>query len=173
VINVSHLAEKIKNKLGDGRSYDVNIQYSEELPPALETGGGIMHALPLLGEHAFILINGDIWTDYPLASLVEPQGLAHLVMVNNPPQHPDGDFVLNDGLVLNQPEGDKVTYSGIGVYRPDLFSGCTPGRFPLSPVLKKAMLRKLITGELYTGSWHDIGTLDRLQHVREILEKVD
>lgn len=170
VINLSYLGDKIREQLGDGHRYGVNIAYSEEPDPALETGGGIFNALPLLGTEPFVVVNGDVWTDYPFAQLTYPQALAHLVLVNNPQHHADGDFILQDSRVEAQGEGQRYTYSGIGVYRPELFAGCQPGRFPLAPILREAMNLGRVTGTLYTGHWHDIGTPQRLQAIREHVE---
>ena len=171
VINVSYLADQIKNKLGDGQQYAVNIHYSEEPEHAFETGGGIVQALPLLGKQPFVVINGDIWTDFPFDSLSEPQNLAHLILVDNPPQHPLGDFILNANHVSDEANGARFTFSGIGVYRPELFAGYTSGkRFPLAPILKSVMQSNQVSGEYYQGQWYDIGSVDRLQQLREQLE---
>jgi len=162
VINHAHLGAQIVESLGDGSRYGVRIAWSREPDGALETGGGIFQALPLLGDEPFLVVNGDIWTDYPYARLRRPlDGLAHLVLVDNPPQHPGGDFMLDHGRVLA--EGHPcLTFSGIGVYHPDLFRDCRPGKFPLAPLLRAAMKRRDVTGEHYTGQWHDIGTPERL-----------
>jgi MurNAc alpha-1-phosphate uridylyltransferase len=161
VINHAHLGEQIETALGDGQTYGVRIQYSRE-ETALETGGGIFKALPLLGEAPFCVLNGDIWTDYPFMRLPkEPAGLAHLVLINNPDFHPQGDFVLADTLVLRG-GGRRLTFSGIGVYRPALFAQCTPGVFPLAPLLHSAITQGSVSGEHYTGDWWDVGTPERL-----------
>jgi len=173
IINVSHLGDQIKSRLGNGEKYNIAIVYSDEPEGALETGGGIVQVLPLLGENPFIVVNGDVWTDFPYEQLVEPDRLAHLIMVNNPPQHPQGDFVLSEGLVLDAAQGSRYTFSGIGVYHPSLFSGCSPGRFPLAPILKKAMLDKGVSGELFSGHWYDIGTMDRLQEVQNLVKRIE
>jgi len=170
VINLSYLGDKIRKHLADGRRYGVNIAYSEEPDPALETGGGIFNALPLLGSEPFVVVNGDIWTDYPFEQLSPPQELAHLVLVNNPLHHPGGDFLLQGSQVLAQGEGQRYTYSGIGVYHPQLFAGCQPGRFPLAPILREAMNVGRVTATLYAGRWYDIGTPQRLQAIREHVE---
>lgn len=167
VINHAHLGERIVAALGDGDAYGVSISYSAEPAGALETGGGIHHALPLLGEAPFLVVNGDIWTDYPFDRLPkEPAGLAHLVMVDNPAHHPDGDFSLsNDRLSQRGPY--MLTFSGIGVYRPALFSDCAAGAFPLAPLLRTAMDRDEVGGEHYDGRWFDIGTPERLAEVND------
>jgi MurNAc alpha-1-phosphate uridylyltransferase len=135
------------------------------VPVALETAGGIIQALSRLGTEPFIVVNGDIWCDYPMQQLPQQlDGLAHLVMVKNPPHNPQGDFCLIDGRL--QAEGqDKLTYSGIGVYHPQLFAGLEPGIRPLAPLLKEAMAKGLVSGEHYEGQWLDIGTPERLHQL--------
>jgi MurNAc alpha-1-phosphate uridylyltransferase len=170
VINHAHLGEQILASLGDGRRFGLQIQYSAE-EKALETGGGIFKALPLLGDGPFLVINGDIWCDYPLQRLQDCNPLlAHLVMVDNPPQHPAGDFVLTEGLLHDGP-GACLTFSGIGVYQPALFSGCEPGAFPLAPLLRRAMAQGAVSGEHYQGQWHDIGTPQRLAELDALLRQ--
>jgi MurNAc alpha-1-phosphate uridylyltransferase len=169
VINHAHLGEQIVAALGDGNAYGVEIHYSAETPPALETGGGIFNALPLLGEDPFLVLNADIWTDFPLGEL--PQqigGLAHLVLVDNPEHHPEGDFSLSAGQV-SQRGPAMLTFSGIGVYSPELFSGCAAGAFPLAPLLRQAMDDDRVSGEHYQGSWFDIGTPERLEAVNRVV----
>jgi MurNAc alpha-1-phosphate uridylyltransferase len=162
VINLAHLGEQISARLGDGGKLGAQIVYSREGEIALETGGGIHHALPLLEKEPFLVVNGDIATDYPFHRLKDqPAGLAHLVLTGNPPHHPAGDFALRDGLICDATE-HRLTFTGIGVYRPELFAQCTPGRFPLAPLLRKAMNEGLVSGELYRGFWMDIGTEARL-----------
>lgn len=163
VINTGHLGERLPAALGDGRDWDVRITWSPEPPEALETGGGIFQALPLLGAEPFLVVNGDIWTDYPFACLPAAiPDLAHLVLVDNPPHHPTGDFALAaDGRVM-ETDTARLTYSGISVLRPELFAGCAPGRFPLGPLLRRAMGRNQVSGEHYPGDWRDIGTPQRL-----------
>jgi len=172
VINHAWLGEQIEAQLGDGRAYGVHIDYSAERPEALETAGGIIQALPLLGDAPFLVINGDIWTDYPLANLRKrfllPGGLAQLVMVDNPPQHPDGDFALSDGVLIAEGE-PRLTFSGIGVYSPELFAELAPGRRALAPILRAAMAAGKIGGEYYQGQWFDIGTPERLRELDERL----
>jgi MurNAc alpha-1-phosphate uridylyltransferase len=162
VVNTAHLAELIEDNLGDGRRYGARIVYSPE-GEALETGGGIFRALPLLGDGPFLVVNGDIATDFSFARLLDkPAGLAHLVLVPNPPHHARGDFAIQTGLV-NDTGAERYTFSGIGVYRPELFAGCEPGRFPLAPLLRAAMAKEQVSGELYEGLWMDIGTVERLE----------
>lgn len=167
VINHAHLGEQIVRALGDGSSYGIGIRYSAETGTPLETGGGIFKALPLLGNAPFLVVNADIWTDFEFASLPQDiDGLAHLVMMENPPQHPGGDFSLSEGRLT--PHGpDMLTFSGIGVYRPGLFDGCTAGAFPLAPLLRRAMDAGQVTGERYTGRWYDIGTPERLAAIND------
>jgi MurNAc alpha-1-phosphate uridylyltransferase len=174
VINLSHLGEQIRAELGDGKVYGVRIVYSDEGPRALETGGGIFNALPLLGSAPFLVVNGDIWTDYPYSELPQqPAGLAHLVMVSNPTHHPQGDFVLEHGKLYDKPEDTRLTFSGIGVYQPALFADCKPGAFPLAPLLRRAMTNDQISGEHYRGEWLDIGTPARLAELdRMLLERM-
>jgi len=161
VINHAHLGAQIEELLADGRRYGVQIAWSREPEGALETGGGIFQALPMLGER-FLAVNADIWTDYPFARLQQIRdSLAHLVLVDNPAHHPDGDFSLqNDRVTAGG--ATRLTFSGIGVYHCDLFRGCSPGRFPLAPLLRAAMNEAQVSGEHYTGAWFDIGTPERL-----------
>lgn len=161
VINTGWLGEQVRAALGDGSRYGVGIDYSIEPETAYETGGGIFHALPLLSD-PFMVVNGDIWTDYDFSDLLEQPGKqAHLVLVENPPQHPAGDFSIINGLAY--PDGDKkLTFSGIGCYRKSLFNGLNAGSFPLAPILKEFMSRGEVTAEYFTGTWNDVGTPDRL-----------
>jgi MurNAc alpha-1-phosphate uridylyltransferase len=172
VVNLAHLGEKIQATLGDGSRFGVQIAYSQEGEEALETGGGIHRALPLLGDGPFIVVNGDLATDFPFERLRErPQGLAHLVLVENPVHHPQGDFALDGETVLASGEA-KHTFSGIGAYRPELFADCQPGKFPLAPLLRRAMTAGQVSGEFYAGFWMDIGTIERLQEFDERLRLV-
>ncbi|MBK5399004.1 MULTISPECIES: N-acetylmuramate alpha-1-phosphate uridylyltransferase MurU [Pseudomonas] len=171
VINHAWLGQLIENYLGDGSQYGVRIQYSPEGEP-LETGGGIFRALPLLGDEAFMVVNGDIWTDYDFSVLHQPiTGLAHLVLADNPAHHPTGDFSLIDGQVRDgQPDTATLTYSGIAVLHPQLFDGCSAGAFKLAPLLRKAMADGQVTGEHLNGHWVDVGTHERLAEVETLLE---
>jgi len=169
VINLSHLGELIREHLGNGERYGAQIEYSQEPAPALETAGGILQALDLLGSDPFIVINGDIWTDYPLQNLHSPERLAHLVLVDNPEHHPQGDFCLQESEVSSQGEGQHYTFSGIGVYRPEIFSGYNPGRLALAPVLIENMKHHQVTGEYYAGHWYDIGSPVRLQAIQDFI----
>ena len=166
VINLSWLGEQIRNTLGDGAAYGLRIAYSDEGPEPLETGGGIFRALPLLGPGPFLLVNGDVYTDYQPARLrAAPEALGHLVLVPNPPQHPRGDFALDAGRILEDGE-PRYTYSGLAVLHPELFAGCSDGRFPLLPLFKRAIALGRLHGELYTGAWTDVGTPERLAALR-------
>ena len=162
VINHAHLGNQIELMLKDGSAWGVSIQYSPELS-ALETAGGIANALPLLGLDPFLVVNGDVFTEIDFASLVLNSGdLAHLIMVDNPPQHPQGDFALiGDRLMVDGIS--KLTFSGVGVYHPNLFVSVKPGEAAkLAPLLKDAMNKGLVTGQYHQGVWHDIGTPERL-----------
>jgi len=162
VINHAHLGEQIEAALGDGSQWQLNIQYSPE-KTALETAGGIANAMPMLGAGPFLVVNGDVFTDIDFAGLhLHEPNLAHLVMVDNPPQHPAGDFALTDEKIM--PEGgEKLTFSGIGVYHPSLFADVVRGSAAkLAPLLKAAMAQGLVSGSHHQGAWYDIGTPERL-----------
>ena len=171
VINTGHLGGQLPRVLGDGRAWGLRIAYSAEPPTALETGGGIFQALPLLGTGPFLVVNGDVWSDYPLARLVDlkPAGLAHLVLVDNPSHHPAGDFALTEDGVVTAEHGRRLTFSGLSVLQPALFAGCEPGRFPLAPLLRQAMAEQQVSGEYYAGRWYDIGTPQRLSDLEHLL----
>ena len=165
VINTAWLGDRIEAALGNGARYGLSITYSHERPEALETGGGIHRALPLLGSAPFLLVNGDVWTDIDFGALRrEPPAasLAHLVLVPNPPHHARGDFRLEQGLVA-EGEGERYTYSGIGIFRPEMFAACAAGKFPLLPLLRQAIGERRLSGELHRGRWYDIGTVERLK----------
>ncbi len=171
VINHAWLGQQIEDHLGDGSRFGVSIQYSAEGEP-LETGGGIFKALPLLGDNPFVVVNGDIWTDYDFAGLRQPVvGLAHLVLVENPAHHTAGDFYLNGAQVLDAVPGvDTLTYSGIAVLSPALFSGAQAGAFKLAPLLRNAMAAGAVTGERLQGQWVDVGTHERLAEVELLIK---
>lgn len=161
VINHAWLGQQVEQALGDGSRYGVSIVYSRETEP-LETGGGILRALPLLGDDPFVLVNGDIWADYDFARLPQqPDGLAHLVLVDNPEHHGGGDFALEQGQVRSA-GASMLTYSGIAVLHPRLFAGCAGGAFRLAPLLRAAMEEGLVSGEHFAGRWLDVGTVERL-----------
>lgn len=166
VVNHAWHGEKIEQALGDGSRFGAAIQYSAE-GTALETGGGILKALPLLGHEPFVVVNGDVFTDYPFTRLTNhPGSLVHLVLVRNPPHNPKGDFALQGSKLLREDE-DKYTYSGIGVYSPELFKDSQPGKFPLAPLLYAAIDRQRASGEFYAGVWEDVGTVERLDKLNE------
>jgi MurNAc alpha-1-phosphate uridylyltransferase len=159
----------IEAALGDGRRFGAAIRYSREAE-ALETAGGIAQALPLLGDEPFVAVNGDLFCDFDFSALVGTalgQNLAHLVLVANPPHHPRGDFVLN-GTQVAEAGQSKLTFSGIGLYRPELFSGIRPGsKGQIASLLRAAMARGLVSGEVHRGIWHDVGTPTRLSALNE------
>ena len=162
VINLSWLGEQIAAALGDGSRYGVGISYSREPWPALETGGGIFNALPLLGTEPFLLVNGDVYCDVDFGSLqLAPQDLGQLVLVPNPAHHPQGDFCLQAGRIVEQ-GGERLTYAGIAVLRAELFAGAQAGRFPLLPWLNQARGAGRLGGQRHSGRWLDIGTPERL-----------
>lgn len=167
VINVCHLGEQIVNFLGNGAAWGLDIVYSFESSP-LEVGGGIFQALSLLGEAPFMVINSDIWTHYPFEKLLAPlSGLGHLVLVDNPLHHQQGDFCLAQGKLHTQ--GQTYTYSGMAVLHPSLFVHCAGRAFALAPLLHKALSQGLLSGEYYEGQWVDVGTLQRLQGLEKVL----
>lgn len=159
VINLSWLGERIRERLGDGGALGVAIAYSEE-PQALETAGGILQALPLLGE-SFVVVNADIYTDYDFSGLRAAGSAAHLVVVPNPKHNAAGDFALEGPNVVND-GSPRYTFSGIARYRAGFFAGLEPGRRALAPLLRAAADRGEVSGELYRGAWSDIGTAERL-----------
>jgi MurNAc alpha-1-phosphate uridylyltransferase len=169
VINLSHLGQQIRDYCGDGSQWGAEISYSDEGETALETAGGIAYALPLLGDQPFLVINADIICDYPLAELRNKHfDLAHLVLIDNPPHHPQGDFSLNHNR-LSETGAEKLTFSGIGIYHPDLFKDISFGPLKLRPVLNQAMQDQRISGEKFDGLWMDIGTPERLTEIEAIL----
>jgi MurNAc alpha-1-phosphate uridylyltransferase len=178
VINHAWLGDQIATALGDGTTFGVHIAYSPEPEGALETGGGIFQALPLLagdageGDAPFLVVNGDVLTDIDFARLPHNiAGLAHLVMVPNPAHHCDGDFCLHgDRVTLDS--GPRLTFSGIGLYRPSLFAGCRPGVFPLAPLLSEAIAHGQVSGELHSGLWIDVGTAERLAEANQAMQNL-
>jgi len=163
VINHAWLGQLIEQELADGRQFGVQIRYSAEGAVGIETAGGIKKALPLLGDAPFLVVNGDVLTNYPFSQLpaLAPQQLAHVVLVPNPSQHPQGDFGLRDGLALASAE-QQYTFSGIGIYRPQFFQQVDAGPQKLAPYLRAAMDRQQVGASLYQGFWADIGTPERL-----------
>lgn len=171
IINHAWLGESIEQALGNGSSYGLNILYSAE-KEALETAGGIVNALPLLGDEPFMVINGDVFCDYDFSMLPRSlSSLAYLILVNNPEHHLEGDFCLKSSGLIKQNGEDKNTFSGIGVYHPDLFKAYSKGTLALAPVLRKAMDENQVKGELYQGVWHDIGTAERLAELDLYLKR--
>ena len=172
VINIAHLGYKIPESLGDGKAWGLKIHYSDEQEEGgLETLGGIVKALPLLDDSdPFLVINGDIWSDYPCdpQTTLHNDTSAHLVLVPNPPHNPTGDFALEGDRVIDKP---RYTFAGIGYYSPKLFEGVAYGKAPLAPLLRKAMKEGKVSGELYKGEWWDIGTPERLHMLDEELSR--
>lgn len=172
VINHAHLGEQFPATLGDGQRYGASIAYSAELNGGLETAGGIIHALPLLGDEPFVVVNGDIWTDYDFSRLYRLQpghDGCHLVMVDNPPHNPEGDFALQNGRPAHHGE-KRYTFSGIGWYHPALFAGLDDRKRPLKPLIDSAIEQQRISGEYHSGQWSDIGTVERLQQLNAQLQ---
>lgn len=171
VINHAHLGHQIEDALGNGECWGVHIAYSSE-GEALETAGGIAKALPLLGKQPFLVVNGDVYCDYDFRQLRSRpmEGIAaHLVLVDNPPQHPAGDFCLADGKLVAQGE-ERLTFSGIGVYRPEFFSSVAYGsKAKLAPLLHDAIAARQASAEHYRGVWVDVGTPERLQALNHTL----
>lgn len=166
VINTSHLADQFPDALGDGSRWGLRIRYAYEGPAPLETGGGMLNALPLLGPEPFIAVSADIYSDYDYAALpLQPTGLAHLVMVPNPDWHATGDFVLNDGQLSEDGEGQRLTFGNIGVYRPQFLQGQSPGRFKLLPLYQQAMRAGQLSGERYDGFWRNLGNPAQLNEL--------
>jgi len=163
IINTAWLAEKIHRQLGDGSAYGVSIQYSDE-GLAMETAGGIINALPLLGDEPFLVINGDICCDFDFSSIeVLKDGIqAHLVLVENPEHNQTGDFALDQGLIRNSAD-TMYTFSGIGVYSPDFFAGQQAGISPLAPLIRSKCEKNIVSGQLHKGRWTDVGTIERLK----------
>lgn len=167
VINTGRLGDQIQYHLGTGVSFGVSIVYSAEGEEPLETAGGIVQAMPLLGKEAFIVTNADIYSDFDYQSLpTQPESDAHLVLVDNPAHNPDGDFALENGQIHN--DGlQRLTYSGIGLFYPHFFESCVPGRSPLAPLLRQAATENRLSGQHYQGYWRDIGTPERLDEVNK------
>jgi len=165
IINHAHLGQQIEQRLGDGRQFNATIRYSPETT-ALETAGGIIKALPLLGDDVFLVVNGDIATDFPFATLKnQPVNLAHLVLVENPVHHPQGDFGLDSAGFVTETDTKKFTFSGIGLYHPDLFRQIPAGIHKLLPLLLKGIASREVSGQVHPGFWMDIGTPQRLQEL--------
>ena len=176
VINTAWLGEKLADTLGDGSQFGVKILWSHE-GEGLETAGGIINALPLLGNEPFILVNGDVWTTMDFAPLLNVQlqdDLAHLVLVENPVQHPQGDFTLaaNKAYTFEQARsGENLTYSGVAVMHPQMFDGLESGKRPLAPLLKQAMQEEKISAHKLQGVWMDVGTPERLNALDQQIQQ--
>ena len=166
VINLSYRGSEIRKRLGDGSRFGVSIAYSEEGEPPLETGGGIVHALPLLGREPFLLVNSDLYTDFDFRVLIQWPRAPTLVLVPNPPHHVRGDFGFEDGFVTASPP--LSTYAGIAVFDPQWFAVLAPGRRPLKPVLDAAIARRELQGLKFSGLWLDVGTPERLEEARAL-----
>jgi MurNAc alpha-1-phosphate uridylyltransferase len=166
VINLAWLGSQIRSALGRGESWGVTIEYSLEEQGALETGGGIFQALPLLGDEPFIVLSGDIWTEYSLRELpqLSADDVAHFVLVPNPDFHERGDFGLRDRRVVDGTQ-ERYTYANIGVFRPEFFAGCRPGKFPLAPLMFEWIRQGRVSGELFPGSWCNVGTPAQLEQL--------
>ena len=189
VINIAWLGEQIPEALGDGSQFGVSIQYSDEQNEgALETAGGIIKALPLLcgacaeqagdrQDEVFLVVNGDVWCDYPYTnqSPIKEGDLAHLILVNNPEHNPKGDFAYyNNRVDVDGCSHNKFTFSGIGYYRAALFNELPKRKLALAPILRRAMYKQAVSGELYQGDWRDIGTPERLQQLdKELLNRCE
>lgn len=173
VINHAWLGHLLPAHLGTGEQFGVTIQYSDEGAEGLETAGGIKKALPLLGNAPFVVVNGDVFCDYPYQQLINKlrtDCLAHLVFVPNPPQHPNGDFGISASGYAVAEATQCFTFSGIAIYRPEFFNNVAEGKQKLAPYLRQAMQQNKITAELYKGVWHDIGTVQRLTELSAQLE---
>ncbi len=176
VINLGWLGALIRERLGNGSRFGLSILFSDEGWPTLQTGGGIFHALPLLGTEPFLLINADVWTDYPLAALVAraralpAADLAHLVLVPNPVHNPAGDFGLEVERVRNAPRA--LTVSGLSIQSAALFADCAARSFQIAPLWRRAVDENRVSGEIYGGLWSDVGTPQRLQELTSRLENI-
>ena len=172
VINHAYRGAEIEQALGDGTAWGVHIEYSSE-GKALETGGGIFKALPLLGDKPFLVVNADVWFEADYSQLRITDGkLAHLLLIDNPDHNNNGDFSLSSQTVIDKTP-NQYTFSGIGIYHPHLFADCKAGAFPLAPLLRSAMAQELVTGEHFSGRWVDVGTPERYFDLdREIRQKI-
>ncbi len=169
VVNLAWLGEHIQAHVGSGSAFGLQVHYSPEPPGALETGGGIQQALPLLGEAPFWLVNGDVYCEFEFPEReLAPGVLAHLLLVRNPSHHRDGDFDLDRGHVLLD-GGERLTYAGVALISPRLFDNLEAGRFPLAPLLTRAIEHGRVTGEKFAGTWTDVGTPERLELLDRML----
>ena len=171
VINLSYLGDMIRNHLGDGSRFDLHIEYSDEGDDPLDTAGGIINALPLLGSSPFLVINGDIWCEHKLSfASLHCEKLAHLVLTDNPEHNLDGDFAYEFGNIYNQGK-HTLTFSGIGVYKPELFNDYKNEKIALAPILRNAIDNRLVSAEYFSGKWFDIGTIARLDEANNYLSR--
>jgi MurNAc alpha-1-phosphate uridylyltransferase len=173
VVNLAWLGGQIRDALADGSRFGVRIQYSDEGDAALETGGGIFQALPFLagasGNDPFVVVSGDVWTEYPLgacANKLAPTDVAHFVVVPNPDFHSRGDFGLSSGRLVDA--GERYTYANIGVFRPEFFADCRAGKFPVGPLMFDWIRKGRVSGELYRGGWHNVGTPEQLRQLDQL-----
>ncbi len=173
IINTSWLAQQIFDRLGDGKRLGVRLRYSHEGDEPLETGGGMYNALPLLGDEPFLVVNGDTWHDIDFSTLsLAENDLLNLVLVDNPPHNPAGDFCLVNGRLRECEAGKSgLTYSGVGVFHPRLFQDSQPGRWSVVPLIRQAIAQNRAAGIHHHGQWHDIGTIDRLLQANQNLER--
>ncbi|HEX2494758.1 MAG TPA: nucleotidyltransferase family protein [Steroidobacter sp.] len=171
VVNLAWKGVMIREALGDGAAFGVRILYSDEGETALETGGGVLKALPMLGVEPFLVLSGDIWTDFDFRSCAQRLAagdVAHLILAPNPPFHERGDFCLSGARLTDGP-GPRHTYANIGVFRPEFFGGCAPGRFPLGPLMYEWIRKGRVSGELYAGRWRNVGTPSQLAQLDQEL----
>lgn len=172
VINTAHLGKQIKNSLQNGKQFGASIVYSDEGDTGLETAGGIIKALPLLGQDPFVVVNGDIAHEYDFSQLHnQAYDLAHLILISNPVHHPEGDFHLSNTGLVSATDSPKLTFSGIGVYSPELFFDIALGKIKLAPILRQAMSLNRVSGEKYSGFWMDIGTPQRLEELNDYYQQ--
>lgn len=175
VINIAWLGDQIPQALGDGSRFGIKLIYSDEQHEgALETAGGIIKALPLLGDDPFLVVNGDVWSDYPYSNInpLQNDDVAHLVLTNNPKQHPEGDFSLNENRVAKNRD-EKFTFTGIAYYHPKMFKNLPQGKLALLPLFIEKITEQKVSGELHLGDWRDIGTPERLQELDDKLRLID
>lgn len=173
IINHAWHGEQIKDFVGDGSQWGLQVLLSAEPEGGLETAGGIIKALPLLGDEPFWVVNGDIWTDWDyhdLPTRLEPGQLAHLIMVDNPVHHPQGDFAIENGLLVSHGE-ERKTFSGVGLYRKELLAPYSRGKQALKPFFDKAVMEKKLAASCFGGQWTDVGTPERLRQLNQQMEK--
>jgi N-acetyl-alpha-D-muramate 1-phosphate uridylyltransferase len=169
VINIAYLKHMIREAIGDGSRFGVKVVYSDEIEP-LESGGCIYHALPLLGDKPFLVLNADMWTDYPLSNFINTSlaGMGHIVLVNNPEDNVKGDYSIDNGLMIKKAGNNDFTVSGIAVYDPQFFAHCRPGIFSIVPMWNQALSQGLISAEYYSGLWYPIGTVQQLAQAQAL-----